>query len=35
MAALGAAMWVGFNTLWQNTNSRTTTQVNTIGGGTP
>ncbi len=32
MAALGAAMWVGFQALWENTNSRTTTQVNTIGG---
>ncbi len=32
MAALGAAMWVGFNTLWKDTNSRTTTQVNSIGG---
>jgi hypothetical protein len=35
MAALGAAMWVGFNTLWKDTNSRTTTQVNSIGSGTP
>jgi hypothetical protein len=25
-------MWVGFQALWSNTNSRTTTQVNTIGG---
>ncbi len=32
MAALGAVMWVGFQALWENTNSRTTTQVNTIGG---
>jgi hypothetical protein len=32
MAALGAAMWVGFNTLWKDTNSKTTTQVNSIGG---
>ena len=32
MAALGAVMWVGFQALWNNTNSRTTTQVNTIGG---
>lgn len=35
MAALGAAMWVGFQALWNNTNQRTTQQVNTIGGGTP
>jgi hypothetical protein len=37
MAALGAVMWVGFNALWETTNSRTSTQVNTIGsgGGTP
>ena len=33
MAALGAAMWVGFNALWNNTSQRTTNQVNTIGGG--
>ncbi|MDQ4090198.1 MAG: hypothetical protein M3163_07825 [Actinomycetota bacterium] len=33
MAALGAAMWVGFQALWNNTNERTTNQVNTIGGG--
>ncbi len=33
MAALGAAMWVGFQSLWNNTNERTTNQVNTIGGG--
>ena len=32
MAALGAVMWVGFQALWENTSSRTTTQVNTIGG---
>ncbi len=32
MAALGAVMWVGFQALWNNTNARTTTQVNTIGG---
>ena len=31
MAALGAVMWVGFQALWSNTNSRTTNQVNTIG----
>jgi len=32
MAALGAVMWVGFQALWNNTNARTTNQVNTIGG---
>ena len=32
MAALGAVMWVGFQALWDNTNERTTNQVNTIGG---
>ncbi|HJV09294.1 MAG TPA: hypothetical protein VJ653_06415 [Acidimicrobiales bacterium] len=31
MAALGAAMWVGFNTLWKNTNSKTSTQIDKIG----
>ena len=35
MAALGAAMWVGFQALWNNTNQRTTQQVNQIGGGAP
>jgi hypothetical protein len=31
MAALGAAMWVGFNALWENTNERTAEQVELIG----
>lgn len=32
MAALGAAMWFGFQTLWENTNSKTSVQVDKIGG---
>ena len=31
MAALGAAMWVGFNALWKNTNTKTSTQIDKIG----
>jgi hypothetical protein len=31
MAALGAAMWVGFNALWNDTNDRTAEQVELIG----
>jgi hypothetical protein len=31
MAALGAIMWVGFRTLWNNTSSQTNTQINQIG----
>ena len=36
MAALGAAMWVGFNALWNDTNDRTQEQIDLIapaGGG--
>ena len=31
VAFLGALMWVGFKTLWQDTSAKTTTQVNKIG----
>jgi hypothetical protein len=31
MAALGAIMWVGFRTMWNNTSSQTNTQINQIG----
>ncbi|HUQ62284.1 MAG TPA: hypothetical protein VM121_00840 [Acidimicrobiales bacterium] len=31
MAALGAIMWVGFRTIWNNTSSQTNTQINQIG----
>jgi hypothetical protein len=31
MAALGAIMWVGFRTMWNNTSSQTNTQLNQIG----
>jgi hypothetical protein len=30
MAALGAAMWVGFNALWNDTNDRTQQQIDLI-----
>ena len=30
MAALGAAMWVGFNALWNDTNDRTQDQIDLI-----
>ncbi len=30
MAALGAAMWVGFNELWGTTNDRTQEQIDLI-----
>ena len=33
MATLGALMWVAFNTLWTDASSKTSTQVNSIGGG--
>ncbi len=32
MAALGAVMWVGFQAIWGNASSKTTSQINTIGG---
>ncbi len=32
MAFLGALMWVAFNGLWNETSSRTKTQVDSIGG---
>lgn len=32
MAALGAVMWVGFQAIWGNASTRTTDQINTIGG---
>lgn len=31
MAFLGAAMWVGFNTIWQGAESNIQDQVNQIG----
>jgi hypothetical protein len=31
MAAIGAIMWVGFRTMWNNTSSQTNTQLNQIG----
>ena len=35
MAALGAVMWVGFNTIWEGASTNTTNQINTIGAGGP
>jgi hypothetical protein len=32
MATLGALMWVGFKALWDGASSKTSAQVNTIGG---
>lgn len=32
MAALGAVMWIGFQAIWGNASSKTTDQINTIGG---
>jgi hypothetical protein len=32
MAALGAVMWVGFQAIWGNASTKTTNQINTIGG---
>jgi hypothetical protein len=32
MAALGAVMWVGFQAIWGNASTKTTDQINTIGG---
>ena len=32
MAALGAVMWVGFQAIWGNASSQTTSQINQIGG---
>ena len=32
IAFLGAAMWVGFNTIWENAEDGITEQVNLIGG---
>jgi hypothetical protein len=31
MAALGALMWVGFQTIWEDASTETTNQINTIG----
>ncbi len=31
MAALGAVMWVGFQAIWGNASSKTTSQINQIG----
>ena len=31
MAALGAVMWIGFQAIWGNASSKTTSQINTIG----
>lgn len=31
MAALGALMWVGFQAIWGDASSKTTSQINTIG----
>lgn len=31
MAALGAVMWVGLQSLWNHTSSKTSTQVDQIG----
>lgn len=31
MAFLGAAMWVGFQTMWKNTEATTNTKVEQIG----
>lgn len=31
MAALGAIMWVGFRTIWNNTSTQTNNQINQIG----
>lgn len=32
MAFLGAAMWVGFQSMWQTTSNQTNEQVSRIGG---
>lgn len=32
MAFLGALMWVGFQEIWNDTSSRTGSQIDTIGG---
>ena len=32
IAFLGAAMWVGFNTIWENAEKDITKQVDSIGG---
>jgi hypothetical protein len=32
MAFLGALMWVGFQTIWNDTSSRTGSQITKIGG---
>jgi hypothetical protein len=32
MAALGAVMWVGFQAIWGNASTKTTEQINQIGG---
>ncbi|MDQ4070549.1 MAG: hypothetical protein M3203_13920 [Actinomycetota bacterium] len=32
MAALGAVMWLGFNAIWEGASSKTTDQINQIGG---
>ena len=31
MAALGAIMWVGFRSIWNDTSSQTNTQISQIG----
>lgn len=33
MAFLGAAMWVGFQTMWQTTSTTTNNKVEQIGNG--
>jgi uncharacterized protein HemX len=33
VAFLGAAMWLGFQRMWQRTEERTNTQIEQIGGG--
>lgn len=33
MAAIGAAMWLAFNTMWKGIQSRTEDKVEQIGGG--
>jgi hypothetical protein len=32
MAFLGAAMWIGFQSIWQTTSEKTNNQVEQIGG---
>ncbi len=35
MAFLGAAMWVGFQSMWQTTSEKTNEQVTRIGSDGP